>query len=230
MRPTPFRFCFVLDIEHLFYALPTERGCPRNRGKAIADDLVEENLRRIQNAHNAEQPEASLAGGRLTRDDGVMLDGVSVDAHSCPHFTIEMETGTGKTYVYLRTMLELHRRYGFTKFIVVVPSVAILEGVKKSFDDMRDHFKTLFGMTNFARRVYDGSKPGIVPAFARDVFPSLLIMTLQSFSRASNNLYKANDSVISELKPYEWIQQTRPIVILDEPQNMGPQTTRARRA
>src|SRR6266567_7491766 len=55
----------------------------------LADDLIEENLRRIQNTHNAEQPEASLVGGRLTRDDGVMLDGVSVDAHSCPHFTIE---------------------------------------------------------------------------------------------------------------------------------------------
>jgi type III restriction enzyme len=163
---------------------------------------------------------------RLARDDGAMLEGVSVDAHSCPHFTIEMETGTGKTYVYLRTMLELHERYGFTKFIVVVPSVAILEGVKKAFDDMRNHFKALFGTTNFSRRVYEGSKPGIVPAFARDVFPSLLIMTLQSFSRASNNLYKANDSVISELKPYEWIQRTRPIVILDEPQNMGSEKSK----
>jgi type III restriction enzyme len=193
----------------------------------LADDLIEENLRRIQNAHNAEQPEASVAGGgRLTRDDGVMLDGVSVDAHSCPHFTIEMETGTGKTYVYLRTMLELHRRYGFTKFIVVVPSVAILEGVKKAFDDTRDHFKGLFGTTNFSRRVYDGSKPGIVPAFARDVFPSLLIMTQQSFNRANNNIYKANDCVISELKPYQWIQRTRPIIILDEPQNMGSERSK----
>lgn len=192
----------------------------------LADDLIEENLHRIQNAHNGEQPEASVIVGRLTRDDGAMLEDVSVDAHSCPHFTIEMETGTGKTYVYLRTMLELHRRYGFTKFIVVVPSVAILEGVKKAFDDMRDHFKALFGTTNFARRVYDGGKPGIVPAFARDVFPSLLIMTLQSFSRASNNLYKANDSVISELKPYQWIQRTRPVVILDEPQNMGSEKSK----
>lgn len=192
----------------------------------LADDLVEENLQRIQNAHNTEQPEASLVMGRLARDDGAMLEGVSVDAHSCPHFTIEMETGTGKTYVYLRSMLELHRRYGFTKFIVVVPSVAILEGVKKAFDDMRDHFKALFGMTNFSRRVYDGSKPGIVPAFARDVFPSLLIMTQQSFNRSSNNLYKANDSVISELKPYQWIQRTRPIVILDEPQNMGSERSK----
>jgi type III restriction enzyme len=192
----------------------------------LADDLVEENLHRIQKLHNEEQPEASLVMGRLERDDGAMLEGVSVDAHSCPHFTIEMETGTGKTYVYLRTMLELHRRYGFAKFIVVVPSVAILEGVKKAFDDMRDHFKALFGTTNFSRRVYDGSKPGIVPAFTRDVFPSLLIMTQQSFNRASNNLYKANDSIISELKPYQWIQRTRPIVILDEPQNMGSEKSK----
>jgi type III restriction enzyme len=192
----------------------------------LADDLVEENLHRIQKLHNEEQPEASLVMGRLARDDGAMLEGVSVDAHSCPHFTIEMETGTGKTYVYLRSMLELHRRYGFTKFIVVVPSVAILEGVKKAFDDMKGHFNGLFGQTNFSRRVYDGSKPGIVPAFARDVFPSLLIMTQQSFNRASNNLYKANDSVISELKPYQWIQRTRPVVILDEPQNMGSEKSK----
>ena len=192
----------------------------------LADDLVEENLRRIQNAHNAEQPEAAVAMGRLTRDDGAMLEGVSVDAHSCPHFTIEMETGTGKTYVYLRTMLELHRRYGFTKFIVVVPSVAILEGVKKAFDDTKDHFKGLFGITNFTRQVYDGNKSGIVPAFARSAFPTLLVMTQQSFNRATNNLYKANDSVVSELKPYEWIQRTRPVVILDEPQNMGSERSK----
>jgi type III restriction enzyme len=192
----------------------------------LADDLVEGNLHRIQHAHNAEQPEASLVGGRLTRDDGAMLEGVSVDGHSCPHFTIEMETGTGKTYVYLRTMLELHRRYGFTKFIVVVPSVAILEGVKKAFDDTKDHFKGLFGVTNFTRQVYDGNKPGIIPAFARSTFPTLLIMTQQSFNRASNNLYKTNDSVISELKPYQWVQRTRPIVILDEPQNMGSEKSK----
>jgi type III restriction enzyme len=192
----------------------------------LADDLIQENLHLILHAHNAEQPEAALAVGRLTRDDGAMLDGISVDAHSCPHFSIEMETGTGKTYVYLRTMLELHQRYGFTKFITVVPSVAILEGVKKSFDDMRDHFQVLFGTTHFSRRVYDGSKPGIVPAFARDVFPSLLIMTQQSFNRPSNNLYKANDSVISELKPHQWIQRTRPVVILDEPQNMGSEKSK----
>ncbi len=192
----------------------------------LADDLIEENLHRIQNAHNVEQPEASLVVGRLTRDDGVMLDGVSVDAHSCPHFTVEMETGTGKTYVYLRTIFELNQRYGFTKFVIVVPSVAIKEGVKKAFDDMKAHFNALFGTTNFSRRVYDGGKPGIVPAFARDVFPSLLIMTQQSFNRARNNLYKANDSVISELKPYQWIQRTRPIVILDEPQNMGSERSK----
>ncbi|MFO1029861.1 MAG: DEAD/DEAH box helicase family protein [Planctomycetota bacterium] len=192
----------------------------------LADDLVEENLRRIQTLHNEAQPEASLVIGRLARDDGAMLKGVSVDAHSCPHFTVEMETGTGKTYVYLRSILELHRRYGFTKFIVVVPSVAILEGVKRAFDDMKGHFQELFGQTNFSRRVYDGSKPGIVPAFARDVFPSLLIMTQQSFNRDSNNFYNSNDRVISELKPYQWIQRTRPVVILDEPQNMGSNTSR----
>src|SRR5690606_38522825 len=109
------------------------------------------------------------------------------------------------------TMLELHKRYGFTKFIVVVPSVAILEGVKKTFDDTRTHFNALFGVTNFTCRVYDGGKPGIVPAFARDTFPSLLLITQQSFNRSNNNIFKSNDSVISELRPFEWIQLTRPV-------------------
>lgn len=186
----------------------------------LADDLIEENLYRVRDAHNRQHPEAALSFTRLERLDGEMLDGVSVDSHSCPDFSIEMETGTGKTYVYLRTMLELHRRFGCTKFVVVVPSVAILEGVKKSFDDLRDHFNGLFGVTNFSRKIYDGSKPGIVPAFARDTFPTVLVMTLQSFTRASNNIYKANDAVISELRPYQWLQLTRPVVILDEPQNM----------
>lgn len=193
----------------------------------LADDLVEENLRRIQEAHNEAHPEAALAiAPRLHRDDGAMLEGVSVDAHSCPHFTIEMETGTGKTYVYLRTMLELHKRYGFTKFIVVVPSVAILEGVRKTFQDTRSHFNALFGVTNFTCRIYDGAKPGIVPAFARDTFPSMLLITQQSFNRANNNLFKANDSVISELRPYQWIQLTRPVIVLDEPQNMGSERSK----
>ncbi len=193
----------------------------------LADDLLEENLHRVQAAHNLAHPEAVLTTGRLTRDDGAMLDGVSIDAHSCPHFTIEMETGTGKTYVYLRTMLELHQRYGFTKFIVVVPSVAILEGVKKSFDDTKDHFKALYGQTNFSRHIYDGSKPGLISAFARSTFPTLLVMTQQAFNKSSNKLYQDTDKIISELKPYQWLQRTRPVVILDEPQNMGSDTSKA---
>lgn len=192
----------------------------------LADDLVEENLRRIQNAHNAEHPEASLRIDRLSRDDGAMLEGVSIDAHSCPHFTIEMETGTGKTYVYLRSMLELHRRYGFTKFIVVVPSVAILEGVKKGFDDMRDHFKALFGVTNFTQLVYDGSRLQIVRKFASSTFPVVLVITQQSFNKAKNTIYGETEKLPSELKPYQWIQRTRPVVILDEPQNMGSEKSK----
>ncbi len=192
----------------------------------LADDLVEENLHRIQKLHNEEQPEASLVMGRLARDDGAMLEGVSVDAHSCPHFTIEMETGTGKTYVYLRSMLELHRRYGFTKFIVVVPSVAILEGVKKSFDDMKDHFKALFGVTNFTQLVYDGSRLQFVRKFASSTFPVVLVITQQSFNKAKNTIYGETEKLPSELKPYQWIQRTRPIVILDEPQNMGSEKSK----
>lgn len=189
----------------------------------LADEWLEENLRRVQSAHNQLHPEAPVPLHRLQRDDGAMLEGVSIDAHSTPHFTVEMETGTGKTYVYLRTMLELHRRFGLTKFIIVVPSVAILEGVKKTFDDTHAHFsdERLFGVTNFSLVIYDGAQLSRIRTFCQSRFPALMVMTQQSFNRSSNNLYKATEKLAGERRPFEWVQLTRPVVVLDEPQNMG---------
>lgn len=136
-----------------------------------------------------------------------------------PQFNIEMETGTGKTYVYLRTMRELHQQFGFSKFVVVVPSVAIYQGVLKSFDMTRAHFESEYG--NMYARAYDGDKPAICKDFATSGAPEVLVMTLQAFARLSNNFYKPTDKLVgSDLLPYQYVQQTRPIVILDEPQNM----------
>ena len=94
----------------------------------------------------------------LEKERGLLLDGVSNDFHEYPSFSVEMETGTGKTYVYLRTIYELNQKYGFSKFVIVVPSVAIYEGVKKSWNMTQDHFKTIYGNDFFALRPYDSSR------------------------------------------------------------------------
>lgn len=192
----------------------------------LADYWLEENLHAVQSRHNERHPDAALNMGHLERDDGPLLEGVSNDSFSCPHFTLEMETGTGKTYVYFRTMLELHKLYGLHKFIVVVPSVAILEGVKKSFEIMRSHFITLYGLKNFTLVEYDGGQIGKVGNYARSTFPTVMVITQQAFNKASNNIYKQTEKLSGELRPYQRIQATRPIVVLDEPQNMGSERSK----
>lgn len=184
--------------------------------------FLEDNLRVVQQRHNERHPDAVLeAASRLDLDDGALLEGVSNDSYGCPHFTLEMETGTGKTYVYFRTMLDLFTRYGLRKFIIVVPSVAILEGVKKTFEVTRGHFTSLYGVTNLRLYEYDGALPGRIGSFARDTYPAVMVITQQSFNRASNNFFKPTEKLPGELRPYQWVQAVRPIVILDEPQNMG---------
>ena len=184
-----------------------------------------ENLRQVQERHKLVLEELQFA---LTVDDGAMLDGITLDAHRYPHFTIEMETGTGKTYVYLRTIYELHQRYGFGKFIIVVPSIAIYEGVVKNFAITRAHFRSLYGNATVNLIQYDGSQLARLRAFASSTFCEVLVMTLDAFNKANNNLYKASEKLPGERLPYQYIQDTRPILILDEPQNM--ESERAKQA
>jgi type III restriction enzyme len=140
------------------------------------------------------------------------------------NFTVEMETGTGKTYVYLRTIFELNRRYGFTKFVIVVPSVAIKEGVYKSLDMMEDHFRSLYANVPFSRGnnyfVYDSSKLGQVRNFATSSQIQVMVVTVGAINKKDvNNLYKESEKVGGE-KPIDLIKATRPIVIVDEPQSV----------
>jgi len=146
-----------------------------------------------------------------------------------PHFTIEMETGTGKTYVYLRTMFELHKHYGFTKFVVAVPSVAIREGVLASIDLMRDHFHSLYA-TPLDAQVYDSKSLGRVRQFAVSNTMQILILNIDAFrkdvsaggeegSRNANVINRTSDAM-SGRRPIEFIQSCRPVVVVDEPQNM----------
>ena len=156
----------------------------------------------------------------LQYEDGLMLSGIDNKAVRFPVFTIEMETGTGKTYTYFRTIHELKRLYGFRKYIIVVPSIAIYEGTIKAFKQTKDHFKTLYDNENIHLTEYEGSKIARVTSFAKSSFTEIMVMTIDSFNRSGNVLYKPTEKIIgSTWLPYQYIQATRPILILDESQN-----------
>ena len=135
-------------------------------------------------------------------------------------FTVEMETGTGKTYVYLRTIFELNKRYGFTKFVIVVPSIAIKEGVYKSLQIMEDHFRSLYAGVPFDYFLYDSAKLGQVRNFATSAQIQIMVVTVGAINKKDvNNLYKDSEKTGGE-KPIDLIKATRPIVIVDEPQSV----------
>lgn len=135
------------------------------------------------------------------------------------HFSVEMETGTGKTYVYLRTIYELNKLYGFKKFVIVVPSIAIREGVLKNLEITHDHFQTLYDNVPLNFQVYDSTKVSSLRGFATTNNIEVLVINIDSFAKDENIINKPNDKLTGQ-KPVEFIQATHPIVIVDEPQNM----------
>jgi len=135
------------------------------------------------------------------------------------NFSVEMETGTGKTYVYIRTALELFQRYGMRKFVVVVPSVAIREGVLKTFEVTKPHLRDLYQNVPYRFGVYDSSSLAQVRTFAASDSVEFMVMTIDSFNKASNVIRQSRDQLSGEV-PLHMIQAARPILILDEPQNM----------
>jgi type III restriction enzyme len=131
-----------------------------------------------------------------------------------------METGTGKTYVYLRTVFELNRRYGFTKVVIVVPSVAIKEGVYKTLQITEEHFRGLYANAPFDYFIYDSAKLGQVRNFATSPNIQIMIVTVGAINKKDvNNLYKDSEKTGGE-RPIDLIRATRPIVIVDEPQSV----------
>ena len=135
-------------------------------------------------------------------------------------FTVEMETGTGKTYVYLRTVFELYSRFGFTKFVIVVPSIAIKEGVYKTLQITEDHFRALYAGTPFEYFLYDSAKLGQVRNFATSPHVQIMVVTVGAINKRNvNNLYKDSEKTGGE-KPIDLIRATKPIVIVDEPQSV----------
>jgi type III restriction enzyme len=184
----------------------------------LSERLLEANLEAVQTRYKV--PREGGLFPEMVMDEGMVLEGIGSETHRCPHFTVEMETGTGKTYVYLRTMYELFRKYGFRKFIIIVPSIAIYEGVLKNFQITASHFRALYDGEYVAPIAYDGAQLSKLRGFATSALPECLIMTLDAFNKKTNNLYKASEKLPGERRPYQFIQETRPILILDEPQNM----------
>ncbi len=143
-------------------------------------------------------------------------------------FSVEMETGTGKTYVYLKSIFELNRKYGFTKFIIVVPSIAIKEGTKKTLDITSEHFKAIFDNVNYDYFIYDSSNLEQVRDFATSSDIRIMVINIDAFRKSFTdpskdtkaNIIHRNNDRLSGLKPIEFISSTNPIVIIDEPQSV----------
>jgi type III restriction enzyme len=146
-------------------------------------------------------------------------------------FTVEMETGTGKTYVYLKTIFELNRRYGFTKFVIVVPSVAIREGVAKTLEMTRDHFRALYAGQPMDSFVYDSSELRQVRDFATASTIKVMVATIGSLNKLDTNIFYTPHERTGGERPVDLVRATRPVVIVDEPQSVdGGRSGAGRRA
>jgi len=194
--------------------------------ESIDERFLLENLQLVQENNIDKGIQLSVAN-TINYDNGLMLEGVSNDIWNYPNFTIEMETGTGKTYVYLRTIHALYQAYGFNKFIIVVPSVAIYEGVIKNLEITQSHFMEVFGNNRIDFFGYDSAKIGNLRTFATSSSISVMIITLAAFNSKTNNIFKSTEKLQGELLPYQYVQKTRPILILDEPQNMETDKAKA---
>lgn len=186
----------------------------KNGEIVLSEDKLLKNIHQIQTQNNIH-----LSNEVIKRLGACQLD-------------IEMETGTGKTYVYIKTMFELNKRYGWTKFIVVVPSIAIREGVKKSFDITQDHFMELYGKkTRYF--VYNSDNLNQIDTFSQSADISVMIINTQAFNTSMKEgaknkyariIYDKRDEFGSR-RPIDVIAANRPIIILDEPQKMGGAAT-----
>jgi type III restriction enzyme len=189
----------------------------------LAEDKLRENLRAVQIRNDIE-----VADPATLPEAWEVFDAAADKARRCPHFSVEMETGTGKTYVYLRTVFELAQRYGFQKFIIVVPSVAIREGVLKNIEITAEHFRALYNNLPFEHFVYDAKKVNRLRQFATSNTLQILVINIDAFRKnftgteaeqKSNVIYKESDK-LSGRQPIEFVQAARPIVIIDEPQSV----------
>ena len=178
----------------------------RNSTIQLTETQLLQNIQQVQNSNNLHQSQ------QLERTKGAELG---------YNLTIEMETGTGKTYTYIRTMYELHKKYGWSKFIVIVPSIAIREGVFKSFQVTQDHFQERYGH-KVSPFIYNSGRPQDIESFASDNRISVMIINTQAFNargKDARRIYQELDQ-FGTRKPIDIIAETNPILIIDEPQSV----------
>ena len=187
----------------------TENNLGIGNSLKLPDEDIHKNIRKIQ-----------LKNGLAPSESFSSKDGI--------HLTVEMETGTGKTYVYLRSIFEMNRLYGFTKFIIVVPSIAIKEGVRKSLEITATHFRELYANVSFDYFVYDSGRLSDVRNFATSPGIQIMVINIDAFRKSfsdpekeskANIIHRFHDRMTGA-KPIEYIQETSPIVIVDEPQSV----------
>lgn len=177
----------------------------------LPEDVIFKNVQMVQSRFNKTHQKKNAETGEMFGSVPIAkkLDGMN--------FSVEMETGTGKTYVYLRTIHELYRKYGFKKFVIVVPSIAIKEGVLKNLEVTKEHFAMLYNNPEMDFYVYDPKKRGQLKNFATTNALQILVINIDSFAKKESNIiYQESDWGV----PIEYLKAVQPIVIVDEPQNM----------
>ena len=189
----------------------------RNSPLVITDTQVLKNIQAVQRANDLNESQ------QIQRPAG-LRNGYNL--------TIEMETGTGKTYTYIRTMYELHKHYGWSKYIVIVPSIAIREGVFKSFEVTQEHFQEIYGH-KISPFIYNSGRPQDIENFASDSRISVMVINTQAFAARgadARRIYMELDQ-FGTRKPIDIIAQTNPVIIIDEPQSVdGPTTLESMKA
>ncbi len=214
------------DADEDYIDLESETGY-KNEELELTDEQLLKNIQTVQSESNIK-----LTNELIKEKINVTVAGVKRTV-TYPSFDVEMETGTGKTYVYIKTMFELNKRYGWSKFIVVVPSVAIREGVNKSFEYTASHF-----MENYGKKaryfVYNSSNLNKIDEFSAGGGINVMIINTQAFasslkedgrSKEARIIYSKRDEFASR-RPIDVIAANRPIIIMDEPQKMGGEVTK----
>ena len=194
----------------------TEKGIGNNL--LLTNDQLLENTRRIQARNNIPLSNHLEASSYIKNPETKELDSIPLN------FTVEMETGTGKTYTYLKSIYELNKVYGFKKFVIVVPSIAIREGVVKNLDITHEHFQDLYSNPSINYVMYDSKNLASLRNFATSNAIQILVINIDSFAKDTNIINTMRETGV---KLIEYIQATNPIVIVDEPQNMETDVRRA---
>jgi type III restriction enzyme len=194
----------------------------------LTEEQLQENVRKIQ-----ERNHIADATSRDPLHRWVVTDPVLGEERDCYQFTVEMETGTGKTYVFVRSIMELAERYGYRKFVIVVPSIAIREGALKNLSQLKEHLSSIY-KTPMEYFVYDSKNVSRLREFALSDSVQLMVINVQAFikdvgydeapdaearSGSVHVIYKPSDA-LSGRRPIDFVHAARPVVIIDEPQSV----------